>query len=71
MSRVSGRRVWCARRRSVFAPEGRYLGDVLTPTILEIHHIGADFVVGRMASSRSREAVYLFELLKPANAAVR
>jgi hypothetical protein len=56
------------KRWSVFAPDGHYLGDVLTPNLLEIYQIGEDFVLGRMASSRGREAVYLFKLTKPAPA---
>ena len=50
---------------TVFDPEGRYLGEVTTPSILEIHQIGADFVLGRMADGRGREAVYIFVLEKP------
>ena len=50
---------------TVFDPEGRYLGEVSTPSILEIHQIGADFVLGRMADGRGREAVYIFTLEKP------
>ena len=50
---------------SVFDPEGRYLGDVTTPSILEIHQIGDDFVLGRMSDRAGREAVYLFPLNKP------
>lgn len=50
---------------SVFDPSGRYLGDVVTPSILEIHQIGADFVLGRMQDTAGREAVYLFRLVKP------
>ncbi len=50
---------------SVFDAEGRYLGDVTTPSILEIHQIGDDFVLGRMSDRAGREAVYLFRLQKP------
>lgn len=50
---------------SVFDPQGRFLGDVATPSILEIHQIGADFVLGRMADTAGREAVYIFKLNKP------
>jgi hypothetical protein len=49
----------------VFDPEGRFLGEVMTPSILEIHQIGADFVLGRMADRNGREAVYIFRLEKP------
>ena len=54
---------------TVFDPQGRYLGEVTTPSILEIHQIGADFVLGRMADGRGREAVYIFALEKPASVA--
>jgi hypothetical protein len=50
---------------SVFDASGRYLGDVITPSILEIHEIGADYVLGRMQDIAGREAVYLYRLLKP------
>ena len=50
---------------TVLDPQGRYLGEVTTPSILEIHQIGADFVLGRMADRRGREAVYIFALEKP------
>ena len=50
---------------TVFDPEGRYLGEVTTPSILEIHQIGNDFVLGRMADRSGREAVYIFPLVKP------
>lgn len=50
---------------SVFDPEGGYLGEVSTPSILEIHEIGADFILGRMADRRGHEAVYIFGLEKP------
>ena len=50
---------------SVFDPDGRYLGVVRTPTLLDIFQIGPDFVLGRMADSRGREAVYVYALNKP------
>ena len=50
---------------TVFDHEGRYLGEVTTPSILEIHQIGADYVLGRMSDGRGREAVYIFVLEKP------
>jgi len=53
---------------TVFDPKGRYLGEVSTPSILEIHQIGADFVLGRMADKRGHEAVYIFALEKPTSA---
>jgi hypothetical protein len=53
-------------RWSVFDPEGRFLGDVPIPPIFEIHEIGEDYVLGRMRSTSGREAVYLYEIIKPA-----
>jgi hypothetical protein len=53
---------------SVFDPQGRFLGEVTTPSILEVHQIGADFVLGRMADLSGREAVYIFRLEKPGTA---
>jgi hypothetical protein len=50
---------------SILDPDGRYLGDVSTPPLLEVHQIGEDFVLGRMATSRGVEAVYIYELIKP------
>jgi hypothetical protein len=50
---------------TVFDPQGRFLGEVTTPSILEIHQIGADFVLGRMADRSGREAIYIFRLEKP------
>ncbi len=49
---------------TVFDTEGRFLGEVTTPTILELHQIGADYILGRMRDPVGREAVYTFELLK-------
>ncbi len=53
----------------VFDPVGRYLGDVITPSRLEIHQIGDDFVLGRMSDRRGAEAVYIYRLDKPARSA--
>ena len=50
---------------TVFDPDGRYLGNISTPSILEIHQIGPDFVLGRMSDGRGHEAVYIYDLLKP------
>ncbi len=50
---------------TLFDPEGRFLGEITTPSILEIHQIGADFVLGRMSDGRGHEAVYIFDLIKP------
>ena len=50
---------------SVFAPDGRFLGDVATPSLLEIHQIGDDYVLGGMTDPVGREAVYTYDLIKP------
>jgi hypothetical protein len=50
---------------SVFDPDGRYLGVVRVPSLLEIFQIGSDFVLGHMADNRGREAVYVYALDKP------
>ena len=34
---------------TVFDRDGRFLGDLTMPTLMEVHHIGEDFVLGRMA----------------------
>ena len=57
-------------RWTVFDADGRFLGDVRTPHLLEIHQIGKDFLLGRMADARGREAVYLWPLEKPVAAEV-
>jgi hypothetical protein len=54
---------------SVFDPTGRYLGEVRTPPRLEVHQIGADFLLGRLSNRRGAEAVYLWDLEKPGAAA--
>jgi hypothetical protein len=53
---------------SIFASDGRYLGDLSTPAILEIHQIGPDWLLGRMATARGREAVYVWDIIKPGEA---
>jgi hypothetical protein len=58
---IGGNRQW-----TVIDRDGRYLGEVTTPSVLEIHHIGEDYLVGRMANGRS-EAVYIWGLEKPAS----
>ena len=50
---------------SVFDPTGVYLGIVRVPSLLEIFQIGPDFVLGGMADSRGREALYVYTLTKP------
>ena len=49
----------------MFDPDGSYLGIVRVPSLLEIFQIGPDFVLGRMADTRGREAVYVYTLIKP------
>ena len=53
-------------RWSVFDPAGRFLGDVELPSQLEVHEIGDDYVLGRIANDRGVEAVYLYTITKPA-----
>lgn len=50
---------------AVFDRDGRFLGDLTMPTLMEVHQIGEDFVLGRMADGRGREALYFYPLLKP------
>ena len=57
---LGGDKTW-----TVFASDGQYLGELSTPSLLEIHHIGADYVLGHMAASRGKEAVYIWPLVKP------
>jgi hypothetical protein len=49
---------------SVFDPEGRYLGDLQIPSLMEVHDIGDRYMLGRMAANRA-EAVYMYEIQKP------
>ena len=50
---------------TVFDRDGRFLGDLTMPTLMEVHHIGEDFVLGRMADYRGKEAIYFYPLIKP------
>jgi hypothetical protein len=50
---------------TVFDPEGRYLGEVVTPYLLDVHEIGSDYVLGHMSDGRGEEAVYIYGLEKP------
>jgi hypothetical protein len=50
---------------TVFDRDGRFLGDLTMPTLMEVHHIGEDFVLGRMAEQRGKEAVFYYPLIKP------
>jgi hypothetical protein len=58
---LGGDRMW-----SVFDPQGRYLGEVVTPYALTVYEIGADYVLGHMSDGRGAEAVYVYGLEKPA-----
>jgi hypothetical protein len=49
---------------SVFDPQGRYLGDLVIPALMEVHDIGDRYILGRMAANRA-EAVYMYEIQKP------
>ncbi|MDP2958824.1 MAG: hypothetical protein Q8N53_20535 [Longimicrobiales bacterium] len=53
------------QRWTVFDREGRFLGDLTMHALMQVQHIGEDFVLGRMANERGVEAVYLYRLLKP------
>jgi hypothetical protein len=56
------------QRWTVFDRDGRFLGDLAMPNLMEVHHIGDDFIVGRMADRRGREAIYYYPLIKPGGA---
>jgi hypothetical protein len=51
---------------TVFDREGRYLGEVVVPYPLTVHEIGEDYVLGHMSDGRGGEAVYIYQLEKPA-----
>jgi hypothetical protein len=51
---------------TVFDREGRYLGEVVIPYPLTVHQIGDDYVLGHMSDGRGGEAVYIYQLEKPA-----
>ena len=48
----------------VFDPEGRYLGNVITPLEGRISHIGADFVLGTWRDEMDVQRVMLYPLIK-------
>lgn len=50
---------------TVFDRDGRFLGDLTLPNLMEVHQIGEDFVLGRMAEPRGREGVFYYPLIKP------
>jgi hypothetical protein len=50
---------------TVFDRDGRFLGGLTMPNLMEVHHIGEDFILGRMADSRGREAIYYYPIIKP------
>jgi hypothetical protein len=49
---------------TVFDREGRFLGDLVMPSLMEVHDIGDRYVLGRMAAERV-EAVFMYEINKP------
>jgi hypothetical protein len=49
----------------VFDPGGRYLGRVETPTGLDVHQIGDDFVLGRWRDELDIEYILMYRLEKP------
>ncbi len=51
-------------RWSVFDPEGRLLGEVVFPVVLEPMHIGDDFVLGEWRDEFDVEHVRLYDLIK-------
>lgn len=53
-----------SERWTVLTPDGTLLGSVRTPEGLEIHQIGADFVLGTMTDPLGVERVVLHELLR-------
>ncbi len=52
-------------RWSIFDPEGRLLGEVVFPVVLEPMHIGDDFVLGEWRDEFDVEHVRLYRLIKP------
>ncbi len=49
----------------VFAPDGRFLGEVRTPAGFTPHEIGADFVLGRSVGAADVEYVERYRLVEP------
>jgi hypothetical protein len=54
---------------TVFDREGRFLGDLTMPNLMEVHQIGEDFVLGRMAEPNGKEGVFFYPLIKPSTPA--
>lgn len=50
---------------TVFDRDGRLLGDLTMPNLMEVHQIGEDFVLGRMAESNGKEGIFFYQLVKP------
>ncbi len=50
---------------SVFESSGRWLGDVVSPTNLEIYEVGRDYVLGRWQDEEEVEYVRIHRLLRP------
>lgn len=56
---------WTAERRwSVFDPEGRWLGDIVTPERLTVFAIGQDYVMGRHVDDLGVERLMLYDLAR-------
>lgn len=49
---------------SVFDARGRYLGDVKVPAGLNIHHIGADRILGTVKDANDVQSVVIHEIKK-------
>jgi hypothetical protein len=54
---------------SVFAPDGRWLGEVSTPNRLRVTSVGTDHVIGVWQDSHGVPTVRVFDLVKPATRA--
>ncbi len=53
------------RSWEVIAADGRWLGTVEIPAALEVHQIGADFVIGLQVDELGVERVVVHDLVKP------
>ena len=51
-------------RWDVFDSDGRWSGTVEVPADLEIHEIGANYVLGRAIDSAGVERIQLYDLIK-------
>lgn len=53
------------RRWSVFTPEGRWLGDVLTPAGLRIEDVGSDWLLGVWRDNEGADRVRMYRIIHP------